>query len=76
MRASKSALFPSVSIPNSVARAWSSGFFFDLRVLDMILYYPGVYVFPLFLDVGREDLGRMVEEEGRSLSYLVCIGRM
>jgi hypothetical protein len=35
MRASKSALDPSVSIPNSAARAWSSGFFLDLRVVDI-----------------------------------------
>jgi hypothetical protein len=28
-------LLPSVSTPNSPARAWSSGFFLDLRVVDI-----------------------------------------
>jgi hypothetical protein len=28
-------LLPSVSMPSSAARAWSSGFFLDLRVFDI-----------------------------------------
>jgi len=35
MRASKSDLLPSVSTPNSPARACSSGFFLDLSVVDI-----------------------------------------